>query len=410
METFIARQPIFDSRNRVLAYELLFRHGPENWFHDMDPEQATSQVILNSAGVFNLSILTGGRSAFINLTRDLLLDGAIRLLPPDQVVVEVLEDVEPDEKVIAALRSLKQEGYRIALDDLTSATDQKPLHNLADIIKIDLLVTGAPRAANIISKLRRPRLRFLAEKVETWADFQEAKDMGFHSYQGYYFERPEVITQKDIPHNKHIALQLMKEIRKPDLNFTVLENLIKEDMALSYRLLRLVNSAWAGLPREILSVGHAMVMIGERRLRQLVQMVALGHMGQDGSDELIQRSFVRAHFLQSFAEQSGEGARADEFYFMGLFTWLDTLLSKNMTDILDLLPVSDDARQALIDRQGCFGPALKLCDALEVGDWEGFDHIAAGMDQDPGLTSESYISAMSEVYRIQHAIDTPVHA
>jgi c-di-GMP-related signal transduction protein len=407
LETFIARQPIFDSRNRVLAYELLFRHGPENWFHDMDPEQATSQVILNSAGLFNLSILTGGRSAFINLTRQLLLDGAVRLLPPDQVVVEVLEDVEPDEKVVAALRCLKQEGYRIALDDLTSADDQKPLHALADFVKIDLLATGAPRAAEIIRKLGRPRLRFLAEKVETWADFQEAKDMGFHSYQGFYFERPEVISQTDIPHNKHIALRLIQEVRKANLDFAILEGLIKEDLALSYRLLRLVNSAWAGLPKEILSVSHAMVMIGERRVRQLVQMVALGHMGQDGSEELIQRSFVRAHFLEKLAERVGLNGRSDEFYFMGLFTWIDTLLNKNMSDILDLLPVSDNARLALLDRQGQLGQALKLCDAIEAGDWESFDHIAVDLDQDPGGASENYIQSMGEVYRIQHAIGTP---
>lgn len=410
METFIARQPIFDSRNRVLAYELLFRHGPENWFHDIDPERATSQVIMDSAGLFDLSVLTGGRSAFINLTRQMLLDGAVRLLPPKQVVVEVLGDVEPDEQVVAALRCLKQEGYRIALDDMTGPDDQKPLHELADIIRIDLLATGAPRAAAIINKLRRPRLHFLAEKVETWAEFQEAKDMGFHSYQGFYFQRPEVISQTDIPHNKHIALRLMQEVHKPQLDFTALEKLIKEDLALTYRLLRLVNSAWAGLPREILSVSHAMVMIGERRIRQLVQMVALGHMGQDGSEELIHRSFVRAHFLEKFANHVGFGPRSEEFYFMGLFTWLDALLNKNMTEVLDLLPVSDEARLALLGREGQLGPVMKLCDAIEAGEWETFDQIATKLDQDPGSASECFIGAMSEVYRIQHDVDTPVPA
>ncbi len=407
MDTFIARQPIFDRRNRILAYELLFRHGPENWFNGADPDQATSQVIMNSAGLFGLPVLTGGRPAFINLPRQLLLDGAVRLLPPDQVVVEVLEDVEPDEKVIAALRCLKQEGYRIALDDLTSVDDQKPLHALADIIKIDLLATGIGRAGNIINKLRRPKLRFLAEKVETWAVFQEAKDMGFHQYQGFYFEQPEVVSHKDIPHNKHVALRLMKEIRKTELNFPAIENLIKEDLALSYRLLRLVNSSWAGLPKEILSVSHAMVMIGERRIRQLVQMVALGHMGENCSEELIQRSFVRAHFLENFATNLGQGAHADEFYFMGLFTWIDTLLNKNMNDVLDLLPVSDDARLALLERKGRFGPVLKLCDSIEAGDWESFDQFAADLSQDPGTTSENYIQAMAEVFRVHHATEQP---
>lgn len=400
MKAFIARQPIFTKDQRIWAYELLFRHGPQNWFDGMDPDRASSAVISNSAGLFDLSSLTGGHPAFINLPRQLILDGSVRLLPPEQAVVEVLEDVEPDDEIVAAVRGLKQEGYRIALDDIVDPGDQVPLQPVADIIKIDLKGAGHNRSREIIHKLRRHKLRFLAEKVETWADYQEAKDMGFTLFQGYYFQKPEILSQKDIPHNKHIALRLIREVRKPELDYSVLESLIKEDLALTYRLLRLVNSAWAALPREIVSVGHAMVMLGETRVRQLVQMTALGHMGEDGNEELVQRSFVRAHFLESLAGNVSLGMRDQELYFIGLFSWLDTLLGKSMQDILKLLPVGEEAQLALVERSGPLSPLLLVCDALENGNWESFDWFCQNLGLQSATTSELYIRAMETVYHL----------
>lgn len=403
MDAFIARQPVFSAEQRVWAYELLFRHGTEKWLQGLDAIQAGSQVLANDAGFFDLPSLTGDRPAFVKFTRKLLLDRTHRLLHPEQIVVVVSEDVSPDSDTVEAIKRIKRDGYRIALDNIKSPADHAGFQLLTDIVKIDMLAAGPGGAETIIRELRRPRLRFLAGQVETWAVYRDAEDLGCHYFQGQYFQKPETLTHRDIPHNKHVALRLMQAVRQAQLNYPRLEALIKEDLALSYRLLRLVNSSWAGLPREILSVGHAMVMLGEIRVRQLVQMTALGHMGADSNEELIQRSFVRARFLETLAEPLAMGLRDQELYFIGLFSFLDTLLGKSMATVLELLPVSDEAQQALVERQGALAPLLLCAEALEEGDWENLDRLCGMLGLEAANVSELYIQALRTIHHMHTA-------
>ncbi|MCB9515457.1 MAG: HDOD domain-containing protein [Candidatus Krumholzibacteriia bacterium] len=405
MEAFIARQPILTVDNKVHAYELLFRSGPENLFRGRDANQASSTVISNSLSLFDLSSLTSGRDAYINMPRQLLVDGSVRLLPHDQVVIEILENVTPDEKVLEAVRSLKTAGYRFALDDIVSSEDQLPFVELADVIKVDWKAAGERRAAEIIKQWRRPGLRFLAEKVETWADFQRAEKLGFTLFQGYYFQRPEVLTHGDIPRNKAVALALFQAIRKDPIDFASLESLIKSDLSLSYRLLRLVNSAWAALPREILSISHAMVMLGEVRIRQLIQVTAMTDIAEDSVEELVQRSFIRASFMETLASRLGMSARDQEFYFVGFFSWLDVILGRTMDKVLELLPVGEEARVGLTTGEGLLGLLLKLCAAHEHGDWPKVERVCAELDLDAERTAEDYIHTIEHLDNFTKSIN-----
>ncbi len=397
MEAFIARQPILTVDNKVHAYELLFRSGPENLFRGRDANAATSTVISNSLSLFDLSALTSGHDAFINMPRQLLLDGSVRLLPAKQVVIEILEDVVPDAEVVEAVRELRAAGYRFALDDVVNCEDQLPLVELVDVVKVDWKAAGDRRASEIIRAWRRPGLRFLAEKVETWADFQRAQSLGFTYFQGYYFQRPEVLTHGDIPRNKAVALALFQAIRKDPVDYASLESLIKSDLSLSYRLLRLVNSAWAGLPHEILSISHAMVMLGEVRIRQLIQVTAMTDIAEDSSEELVQRSFIRASFMETMAGRLNERMRDQEFYFVGFFSWLDVILGRRMEKVLELLPVSPLAREGLVDGTGLLGTLLKLCAALEHGDWAKVESICAELGLESATTAEDYLGTIESL-------------
>ncbi len=397
MEAFIARQPILTVDNKVHAYELLFRSGPENLFRGRDANAATSSVISNSLSLFDLSALTSGHDAFINMPRQLLLDGSVRLLPAKQVVIEILEDVAPDPEVVEAVRELKAAGYRFALDDVVNCQDQLPFVELVDVIKVDWKAAGETRAAEIVRAWRRPGLRFLAEKVETWADFQRAQSLGFTYFQGFYFQRPEVLTHGDIPRNKAVALALFQAIRKDPVDYASLESLIKSDLSLSYRLLRLVNSAWAGLPHEILSISHAMVMLGEVRIRQLIQVTAMTDIAEDSSEELVQRSFIRASFLETLATRLGQKMRDQEFYFVGFFSWLDVILGRTMEKVLELLPVSPLAREGLIDGTGLLGTLLKLCAGLEHGDWAEVERLCAELGLESATTAEDYLGTIENL-------------
>ena len=399
MEIFIARQPILTSDRRVFAYELLSRSGPANLFPGGDPDQASSKMILDGLGPFDFSTLTGERPAFINLPQQLLLEGHIRLIPPEKVVVEILEDVTPDELVLTAVRALKQEGYRIALDDVVCARRPGQLVELADIIKVDILEAGMGGARNLIQELGRPGLVFLAEKVETWADYEEARRIGFKYFQGYYFQRPEMISGGDVPRNRQVAMLLADEINRAPMDFHRIEELIKQDMSLTYRILRMVNSAWAGLPREIVSIGHAIVMLGEEQVRHLIEASTLACLGDDSAEELVLRAFIRAHFLESLAPLMDLQSKDQELYFLGLFSWLDAMLGVSMETVLESIPLGDDASRALLDRGGELGTMLQLCDDMEMGDWLGFEerclHLGLASDHAARLHSEAIKCTLS---------------
>jgi c-di-GMP-related signal transduction protein len=199
MKVFVARQPIFDARQRVVAYELLFRSGPENFFPNIDGDVASSRVINDSLMTFGLSSLVGSRKVYINVTRKILCEELYAVLPVRRTVVELLETIEPDEQTISACRDLKRAGYELALDDYVDRPEMDPLVALADVIKVDFLATSAAARRALRDRLTRRRPALLAEKVENAAMFREARDQGYSYFQGYFFQRPEIVSRQDIP-------------------------------------------------------------------------------------------------------------------------------------------------------------------------------------------------------------------
>ena len=236
METFVARQPIFTQQKEVHAYELLFRSGLENVFGDIDGDQASAKVLVD--GVMGMPTLTGGKTAFVNFTQDLLLKDVAMLFPKEHVVVELLETVEPEESVVEACRRLKLQGYRLALDDFIFDAKFEPLIALADIIKVDFLLSGPEERRDLLGLIPNKSVEFLAEKVETAAEFDEAVELGYTYFQGYFFSKPEVLSRKEIPAFKFAYLQLIQAVRESDVDFSEIEGIVKGDVALTYKLLR----------------------------------------------------------------------------------------------------------------------------------------------------------------------------
>ena len=219
MENFVARQAIFDKNLKVYAYELLFRAGQENVYAATDADLATSSVITDSFITIGLESLTRGKRAFINFTKNLLMDETATIIPKDSLVVEILEDIKPDEGIIAACTKLKESGYTLALDDFIFDEVFKPLIELADIIKVDFRLSGMEESRALIEKYGLKRIKFLAEKVETQDEFDQALEMGFTYFQGYFFSKPVIVTSKDIPGYKINHLNIMHEINHPDIDF-----------------------------------------------------------------------------------------------------------------------------------------------------------------------------------------------
>ncbi|MGA8214772.1 MAG: HDOD domain-containing protein [Candidatus Sulfotelmatobacter sp.] len=282
---FVARQPILTTDEKVFGYELLFRDGIEDFFRSSDSD-AASRSTLNTSMLLGLDVLCDGRRAFVNCTRDILLKDYVTLLPAGQTVVEILETVPADDLVVAC-RRLKEAGYMIALDDFAVNDRRAGLTDLADIIKVDLRVTSAADAAAMVQRYGPWRCRLLAEKVETREEFLTSKKAGFLYFQGYFFRRPEILTAHEIPANRLNYLLMLTAVSQPELDVRAIENLVKGEASLCYRLLRYLNSAAFGFAAEIHSVRHALSILGEREVRRWIRLVASLGAGQDKSSDLV---------------------------------------------------------------------------------------------------------------------------
>ncbi len=242
MNRFIARQPILDAREKIYAYELLFRSGMEEYFRAADPDQASSRVIADSFLTFGIQTLTQGRPAFVNLTRNLLVGDQALVPAKEQVVYEILETVEPDPEVRDACKRLQRHGYRLALDDFVPGDKRTELLDMADFVKVDFRLTTPAQRAQLAESLSDGRRVLVAEKVETWDEFREALEVGYHCAQGFFYRRAEVIAGRDIPASRVNYLRLIRAVNSPDPDFAQIEEGIKREMALCYRLLRYLNS------------------------------------------------------------------------------------------------------------------------------------------------------------------------
>lgn len=357
-QIFIGRQPIFNSKLKVVGYELLFRSGNANAFDGSDGDKATSQVINNALMEIGLDDIIGDNPAFINFTKDLLVNGAAELLPADRVVLEILETVKVDDELVAGVRKLVEAGYQIALDDFTYSEEWLPLIELAQIIKFDVMMHSFEEIKEQIKKFSGRKVKLLAEKIENQEEFNQLKEEGFEYFQGYFFSKPDILSQKALSSDSISLLQLVSQLQKPDIETGELEKLISQDVSLSYKLFRCVNSAAFGLKNKMTSVRQAVVYLGIQRLKNWVCLLAMtGNSNKPA--ELIHTGLIRAKMCELIAEETvAEGK--DTYFVVGLFSILDALLDQPLAKILEKMPLDESINQALLERNGNMGQAL-LC-------------------------------------------------
>jgi c-di-GMP-related signal transduction protein len=362
---FVARQPILKADEKVFGYELLFRDGIANQFGGADPEHA-SRSVLDSSLLMGLDLLCDSRRAFINCTRDVLLNDYMTFLPPGQTVIEILETITADDPVVAACRNLKSLGYSIALDDFTENDPRTALIGLADIIKVDLRITPAEKLPDIVERYGA-HCRMLAEKVETYEEFHAAKKMGFAYFQGYFFCRPEMLPAKQLDPNQMNHLRMLQAASRPELNQREIEDLVKGEPSLCYRLLRYLNSSLFGLQAEIHSVRQALMMLGERETRRWLRLVATLAAGQKKTSALILAALERARFCEQLGVKSRQSE--SDLFLMGLLSLMDAILDMPMAEIVKAIALDPECKAALLGDYAAAGPVYPLVLAQEAGDW-----------------------------------------
>lgn len=369
MDIFVARQPIFDVSKQVVGYELLFRDGIQNCFPaEQQGDNATCGVIASGLSI-GFEALTGGKRAFINFTESNIQTGLAKLVPEQFLAVEILETVEPSGHIVAACRELKKAGYQIVLDDFVFQAKYQPFIELADIIKIDFLAC-APQKRAFLRKVIPSSVRLLAEKVESEEDFRSGVEMGYSLFQGYFFSRPTVISHKEISPSRLLQIRLIQQVNREDFDVAQLEDVIKRDVAFSYKLFKYINSAWFGLSSSVQSIRQAIVLLGQREIRRWVSLITMRDLAKDKPAELLTTAVIRGRMCEQVARLAGHPGEAASAFVVGMFSLLDALLDRQMEDILPELSLAPEVAAALQGEMTFLGRVLGLARAYEQADWE----------------------------------------
>lgn len=394
MEVFVATQPIFNIKEKIVAYELLFRSGSTNYYNGTDGNNATNHVIANSFTIIGLEHLTFGKRAFINFTEDLLINETPLLLNKDEIVVEILENVKPTEQIIDICKKLKSLGYILALDDFVFSPEYKPLIELVDIIKVDFTITRGRERGDIIKKEKNKTIQFLAEKVETMEEYKEAIKLGYTYFQGYFFSKPTIIKGKDIPSSIGNKLNLLKAVSKENFDINEIEDKIKMDVSFSYKFLKYINSASFGFSKEIVSIKQALVLLGKVEVIKWLSLLIVNTIGEDKNEALVSSSMSRAKFGELIAPKVNLAARSSDIFIMEMFSNIDVLLDMPMEEVLERLLISKDIKVALLGGQNKLKDIHELIKAYFQADWYIFSIYAKELSLMESDLPEDYISSL----------------
>jgi EAL and modified HD-GYP domain-containing signal transduction protein len=385
---YMARQPILNQRGLVHGYELLFRSGP-NAFFQGDGDLAT-RTMLDNAVMFGLGKLTGGFPAFLNCTAESLTEELVDVLPSSMTILEILETLEPTPGLIDACRKLKASGFRIALDDFTWRPELEPLVKLADYIKVDFLLTGAEERKVLLKRLKGESLALVAEKIETQKEYKQACSEGFTLFQGYYFCRPVLLENQQIPVNRLSHIEILQLMRDESMDLNKLTHLVKRDASLTYRLLRLVNSPIYAFREQVRSVQAALIAVGENTFRRIATLAITSELNAGQPVEILRMAFVRGRFCELAASLSEMDPT--EQYLLGLLSLLPAMLRIPMDQLTPLLPLRDEIRQALEGTNNGERILLEWLEAEEQGNWAACDAVV----QEHGLNVVGLVKCYAE--------------
>jgi c-di-GMP-related signal transduction protein len=365
-DIFLGRQPIVDRTQQLHGFELLFRNSRANQAAVTDGRAATSTVIVHTLTEFGIDSVLGGFSGFINCDASFLMSDAIALLPADKVVLELLESTVCDVEIQRRCLQLRALGFRLALDDFQGATDfNRGLLPMMDIVKVDIGGLPAAELDSLSRDLRTLNVIRLAERVETAAEFRHCADLGYHLFQGYHFARPEMLSGRRLS-SSHAALLRLMTMLQEDADIRRIEDVFKQNPALSLNLLRLANSAAMGRRQPLRSVANAIVVLGRRQLQRwlLLLMLATADQGQVSRPALLHLAATRGKMMELLMLQDYP-ALADGAFVAGIVSVMDALLGQTMQQVVDALGLAEDMRRALLQRGGPIGTMLSVVEALE---------------------------------------------
>lgn len=389
-EIYVARQPVFGSKMKLYGYELFYSSGNLNC--DASEDQATAAVVADSY-FLGFEELTDGTQGFINFSQSLLLAGTALLLPSDKLIIEITDYTDITPLFIASCRRMKQLGYTLALGDFTDKEDCRPLAALADIIKVDYRRTPHDMQAQIISTHKHAV--FAATNIETAEEFQHACSLGYGLFQGDFFKKTTLVSGREIGTLGTSMLQITQRLTEPEPDLKAIAAIIEKDMDLSYKLLRLANSAYyRSTMAPITSIHQCLTQIGLLELQRWAHLLLIKGLTNPQNAELVKTSLVRGKIMSLLSDAVGHRQTDSACFFTGLFSSVDTLLGEPMEKVLSRLPLADDVKQALMDTPGRLNTALQAVIAFEQADWNTADLRLGELGLPKGTLAPLYMVAI----------------
>jgi EAL and modified HD-GYP domain-containing signal transduction protein len=405
-DIYLGRQPILDDAQHIVAYELLFRSGQNTTSGVTDDLLATTNVIINTISEFGIDNVLDKHDGYLNVSYALLMSDMLELLPRERMVLEILETVEIDDRLVNRCHELKDKGFKLALDDFIYRPEYDPLIDLADVVKFDLISMDAQELEQALNIFKRwPNISLLAEKVEDVEQFQRCRNMGFSLFQGYFFARPSVLSTKKANPNQVTLLKVLGQLMN-EAEIAEIERNFKESPTLTLGLLRLVNSVAMGLSNKVGSVRQALMVIGRRQLQRWVQLLLYAQGGSEASNPLMMLAAVRAKFMENLSQLLPNSGKQnddmrDRAFMTGILSLVDAVVGMKLEVILDQLNLIDEVRNAVLKREGLLGDLLSLVERVEAGDFDAAAVLLAKL----GMKSTDLNSAQFEAIQWARSLD-----
>lgn len=400
MDLFLARQPILNKFNKLFGYELLFRDSERDIHQCENRDIATIEVTKKNFTNIGIEQVTGDKKAFINFTENILKSDIFTVLPPELVVVEIADDIEPSNDILEICKKLKARGYIIALDSFLYSEKYRKLIEFVGIIKVDFKITKGDERRKVIDKVNSPNIKFLAGGIETMEEFKQAISFGYSYFKGCYFIRPSIITGQKLSENKVICMKLFQQISSDSYNIDSIGALIKRDIALSLKLLKLINSATYCFVSEIKSMKQALALLGEKEIKNWVYVLILKTLGEDKPEIIIINSLIRAKFAEAIAVKFQIGIKPFNAYLLGMLSMVELLLNRPLEEILKelLIPIEvKDTLNGINNSNSNSNNNSKLLNLLieyEKGQWDKVSKIAEELNLDEKWLPNAYYEAI----------------
>jgi len=396
MYFYAARQAILDKDKKLFAYELLFRDSIDNVFPEIDGDVATSKMV--DASKFNMGIseFTGNKPAFINFTLETLSKGYAKMLTPDEVVIEILETVKPGKKLLAMCKELFEEGYTVALDDYIHQSVWQHFYPYIKIIKIDWKDTDIALIKEIKAAISgHDHIQLLAEKVETYEEYNQALELGFELFQGFFFAKPQMVKTKSLSPSQMAMAELLYETSKPEVDLNSITSVFERDVSLSYKLLRYANSPTFRRRNEISTIKQALVILGSGELKRFLGLMFAVNVNPDKPSELIKSAMTRAKFCELVANDIKAPIDSSIAFLAGLLSLIDAILDEKLEVILEKLPLAQEIKEALTTRKGGLAGLITLVEEIEHAHWDKATLIMESLDLSKEKVVKDYNEAIS---------------